>query len=280
MPIKDVLLPLVGQSDDRAIAAIEKCVAVAGDLAARVEALAIEEDIAVRPQVKVLSARDHGLAGEMMQTATDARGLLRAFDDAAVRFGVRNVQELQRLPADDIAPALARRARLKDLSLVPVKTHSDQSESIIERLLFDSGRPILLCPQALAPDLPVALDDILIAWDHSAPAATAIADALPLLQSAVSVKIITATDNASAEELQSGTALVEHLAEHGIKSSFETVKIGGSSVGKVFGAYVRSNRIDLLVMGAYRHSRLSETIWGGATKTVIGEPPCWVMMSR
>jgi nucleotide-binding universal stress UspA family protein len=80
--------------------------------------------------------------------------------------------------------------------------------------------------------------------------------------------------------LQSGTALVDHLAEHGIKSSFETVRIGGSSVGKVLGAYVRSNRIDLLVMGAYRHSRLSETIWGGATKTVIGQPPCWVMMSR
>jgi nucleotide-binding universal stress UspA family protein len=280
MPIKDVLLPLVGQPDDRSIAAIEKCVAVAGDLAARVEALAIEEDISVRPQVKVLSARDDVLAGDLMQTATDARGLLRAFDDAAVRFGVRNVQELQRLAADDIAPMLARRARLKDLSLVPVEAHSDQSESIIERLLFDSGRPILLCPDALAPDLPVALDDILIAWDHSAPAATAIADTLPLLQSAASVRIVTATDKASAEELQSGTALVDHLAEHGIKSSFETVRIGGSSVGKVLGAYVRSNRIDLLVMGAYRHSRLSETIWGGATKTVIGQPPCWVMMSR
>jgi nucleotide-binding universal stress UspA family protein len=280
MPIKDVLLPLVGQPDDRSIAAIEKCVAVAGDLAARVEALAIEEDISVRPQVKVLSARDDVLAGDLMQTATDARGLLRAFDDAAVRFGVRNVQELQRLAADDIAPMLARRARLKDLSLVPVEAHSDQSESIIERLLFDSGRPILLCPDALAPDLPVALDDILIAWDHSAPAATAIADTLPLLQSAASGRIVTATDKASAEELQSGTALVDHLAEHGIKSSFETVRIGGSSVGKVLGAYVRSNRIDLLVMGAYRHSRLSETIWGGATKTVIGQPPCWVMMSR
>ena len=280
MPIKDIHLPLVGQPDDRSIAAIEKCVAVAGDLAARVEALAIEEDISARPQVKVLSARDDVLTGDLMQTATDARGLLRAFDDAAVRFGVRNVQELQKLPADDIAPAVAWRARLKDLSLVPVKTHSDQSERIIERLLFHSGRPILLCPETLAPDLPVALDDILIAWDHSAPAATAIADALPLLQSAASVRIVTATDKASAEELQSGTALVDHLAEHGIKSSFETVGIGGSSVGKVFGAYVRSNRIDLLVMGAYRHSRLSETIWGGATKTVIGQPPCWVMMSR
>jgi nucleotide-binding universal stress UspA family protein len=280
MPIKDILLPLVGQPDDRAMAAIEKCVAVAGDLLARVEALAIEEDISVRPRVKVLSVPGDAAAGEAVHGVTDARGLLKSFDDAAVRFGVRNVQELQQLAAADIAPMLARRARLKDLSMVPVKAYSDQSESIIERLLLESGRPVLLCPEELATDLPVALDDVLIAWDHSAPAARAIADAMPLLQSAISVRVITATDEASGDELRSGTALVDHLAEHGIKSSFEVVEIGGSSVGKVFEAYVGRNRIDLLVMGAYRHSRLNEIIWGGATKTVIGRPPCWVMMSR
>lgn len=280
MPIKDILLPLVGQPDDRAMAAIEKCVAVAGDLFARVEALAIEEDISVRPRVKVLSVPGDAAAGEPVHGVTDARALLKSFDDAAVRFGVRNVQELQQLAAADIAPMLARRARLKDLSMVPVKAYSDQSESIIERLLLESGRPVLLCPEELATDLPVALDDVLIAWDHSAPAARAIADAMPLLQSAISVRVITVTDEASGDELRSGTALVDHLAEHGIKSSFEVVEIGGSSVGKVFEAYVGRNRIDLLVMGAYRHSRLNEIIWGGATKTVIGRPPCWVMMSR
>jgi len=279
MPIKDVLLPLLGEPDDRAIAAIEKCVAVAGDLAARIEALAVEEDVSVRPKVALLASDDGDAAG-LVHATTDARGLLRAFDDAAVRFGVRNVQDLRRLAAAEIAPALARQARLKDLSLVPVKPNSDQSEGIVEGLLFKSGRPLLLCPEELATELPVALDDILIAWDHSAPAARAVADALPLLRTAASVRIITATDSRSDDELRSGKALVDHLVEHGIKSSFETVRIDGSSVGKVFEAYVRSNRIDLLVMGAYRHSRLNEIIWGGATKTVIGRPPCWVMMSR
>ena len=279
MPIKDVFLPLVGEPDDRAIAAIAKCVVVAGDLAARIEALAVEEDVSVRPTVALLASDDRDASG-LVRSATDARGLLRAFDAAAVRFGVRNVQDLRRLAASEIAPTLARQARLKDLSLVPVKANSNQSESIVERLLFKSGRPVLLCPEELATELPVALDDILIAWDHSAPAARAIADALPLLQTASSVRIITATDQRSDDELRSGEALVDHLVEHGIKASFETAGIDGSSVGKVFEAYVRSNRIDLLVMGAYRHSRLNEIIWGGATKTVIGRPPCWVMMSR
>jgi nucleotide-binding universal stress UspA family protein len=48
----------------------------------------------------------------------------------------------------------------------------------------------------------------------------------------------------------------------------------------VFEAYVKTNAINLLVMGAYRHSRLNETMWGGATKTVIARPPCWVLMSH
>jgi nucleotide-binding universal stress UspA family protein len=101
-----------------------------------------------------------------------------------------------------------------------------------------------------------------------------------MLQAAANVRIITATDKTTAVEQESGAALVSHLAEHGIKATFETVKIEGSSVGKVFEAYVKANAVDLLIMGAYRHSRLNEMVWGGATKTVIGRPPCWVMMSR
>jgi nucleotide-binding universal stress UspA family protein len=101
-----------------------------------------------------------------------------------------------------------------------------------------------------------------------------------MLQAAANVRIITATDNKTPAELESGVALVSHLAEHGIKAVFETVKIDGSSVGKVFQAFVTANALDLLVMGAYRHSRLNEIVWGGTTKTVIGRPPCWVMMSR
>jgi len=107
-----------------------------------------------------------------------------------------------------------------------------------------------------------------------------LADALPWLQAAANVRIITATDNNTPAELVSGTALVSHLAEHSIEATFEMIKIDGSSVGKVFEAYVEANAIDLLVMGAYRHSRLNEIVWGGATKTVIGRPPCWVMMSH
>ncbi len=280
MPIKDVLLPLVGEPSEQAIAAIDKCVAVAGDFGARVLALAVEQNIDVRPQVTISSDVDNAEVTEAIRSMTDARGLLKAFDSAAVRFGVRNEQRLQRLAASEIAAELAECARVMDLSLLPMKSNDDRSEKLVERLLFGSGRPVLMCPEQTAADLSVAFDDVLIAWDHSAPAARAVADALPLLQSAARVRIVTATERKTSREMSSGAALVAHLAEHGVKAVFEAVAIDGSSVGKVFEPFIRSHGIDLLVMGAYGHSRLNEIIWGGATKTVIGQPPCWVMMSH
>ncbi|HEY4986515.1 MAG TPA: universal stress protein [Bradyrhizobium sp.] len=278
MPIKDVLLPLVGEPSEQATAAIDKCVAVAGDFGARVVALAIEQDVHVRPQA-ISPDLDNAEVTEAVRSVTDARGLLRAFDSAAIRFGVRNEQRLQKLSASDVAGALADQARLADLSLVPIKQNGT-SEKLVERLLFGSGRPVLICPEDLAADLSVAFDDVLIAWDHSAPAARAVADALPLLQSAARVRIITATDSKTSREISSGSALVAHLAEHGIEAEFAAVKIEGSSIGKVFEAHVRLHATDLLVMGGYGHSRLNEIMWGGATKTVISRPRCWVMMSH
>jgi nucleotide-binding universal stress UspA family protein len=280
MAIMDILLPLVGEPSAAAIAAIDKCVAMAGHIGARITAVAVEEDILVRPKVMISADLDNSEVAEAVRSVSDAHGLLKAFDAAATRFTVRNEQRLERLVTADIVANVAVSARLKDLSLVPVKRYDDKSEKIVEGLIFESGRPILICPEEFATELAVTFDDVVIAWDHTAPAARAVADALPMLQAAANVRIITATDKKTPAELESGAALASHLAEHGIKAAFETVNIGGISVGKVFEAYVKANSIDLLVMGAYRHSRLNEIVWGGATKTVIGRPPCWVMMSR
>jgi nucleotide-binding universal stress UspA family protein len=280
MAIKDIFLPLVGEPDAAAVATIDKCVAVAGDLGARVTAMAVEEEVMVRPKVVISDDLDNTAAVEAVRSVSNARGLLKAFAAAATRLGVRNEQRLIRLAASDIPNDVATDARLHDLSLVPVKADDDRSEKMVERLIFGSGRPILMCPEEFASELPVAFADVVIAWDHTAPATRAVADAMPMLRSAISVRIVTATDNKTSAELVSGAALASHLAEHGIKAAFETVRIDGSSVGKVFEAYVKANAIDLLVMGAYRHSRLNEMVWGGATKTVIGRPPCWVLMSH
>lgn len=279
MPIKDVFLPLVGQPRGSALVAIEKCVAVAADLGARITAVALEEDVFVRP--KVMLPEDPDTAEPRGQLGTgDMQQLLNVFTNAASRANIRAQSRTGKVPADQIASTLAQHARFSDLTLLPVKPHDSRTEHIIETFLFESGRPLLLCPEQHVDELRPDFENVMIAWDGSARAARAVGDALPLLQAAASVRVVTVADDNTDVIAQSGTALVDHLREHGVYASFETAKGGGSSIGKVLGSWANSHGIDAIVMGAYHHSRLNEIVWGGVTKTVIGEPPCWIMISH
>ncbi|WP_409187874.1 universal stress protein [Bradyrhizobium sp. RDM4] len=279
MPIKDVFLPLVGQPRRPALAAIEKCVAVAADLGARITALALEDDVFVRPKVVFPDDPDPA-ERDAMRGVGDMQHLLKAFIDAASRTGVRAQSRSGRVPADQIASTLAEHAHFSDLTLVPVKPHDSRTENLIETFLFESGRPLLLCPEQHVEVLRPEFENVMIAWDHSARAARAVGDALPILQAAATVRVITVADDNADPIAQSGNSLVDHLREHGVYASFETVNGSGSSIGKVLGSWAQSHAIDAIVMGAYQHSRLNEIVWGGVTKTVIGQPPCWVMISH
>ncbi len=277
MPIKDVFLPLVGQPRGPALVAVEKCVAVAADLGARITALALEEDVLERPRVTLPDDREFAQAS--LETS-DTQQLLNVFTHAASRANVRAQSRSGKLLADQIGAVLAEHARFSDLTLVPVKPHDSRTEAIVEALLFESGRPLLLCPEHRADELRPEFEHVMIAWDHSARAARAVGDALPILQAATSVRVLTVAQDETDAVLQSGTSLVDHLREHGVFASFETTQGGGSSTGKVLGSWANSHDIDAIVMGAYHHSRLNEIVFGGVTKTVIGQPPCWVMISH
>ncbi len=279
MPIKDVFLPLIGQPRAPTLAAIEKCVAVAADLGARMTGLALDDDAFVRPKVVFPDDPEPAELGVVREVG-DTQQLLNAFTNAASRAGIRAQSRSDRVPADQIASTLAEHARFSDLTLIPVKPHDSRTESIVETFLFESGRPLLLCPEQLADTLRPEFEHVVIAWDNSARAARAVGDALPIIQAAVSVRVVTVADDNTDAIAQSGSRLVHHLREHGVYASFETVKGSGSSIGKVLGSFVQAHAIDAIVMGAYHHSRLNETVWGGVTKTVIGQPPCWVMMSH
>lgn len=279
MPIKDVFLPLIGQPREPALAAIEKCVSVAADLGARITALALEEDVFVRPKVLLPTDPDSAEAAGVREVS-DMQQLLNAFTNAASRTNVRAQSRSAKVPADQIASILAEHARFSDLALVPVRPHDSRTEHIIETFLFESGRPLLLCPEQHVDELRPEFENVMIAWDHSARAARAVGDALPILQAAASVRVVTVADDKTDAITQSGMSLVHHLREHGVYASFETAKGSGSSTGKVLGSWANSHAIDAIVMGAYHHSRLNEIVWGGVTKTVIGQPPCWVMISH
>ena len=276
MVIRDILLPLVGDATRSTMGAIEKCVAMAADLDAKITALALQTEADALPQ----GVADVLGATEIVQTAPTARELCRAFEMARTKLDARGDHSIKSSPIARMIDTIVEEARLKDLSVVPIKSSNSLSEKLVERLLFESGRPVLMCPEVRADALGTTFNNIAIAWDHTAPAARAVGDALPLLKRAKSVRIVTAADRMTIAQGGSGAALQRHLAEHGIDARLDTIKIDGSSVGKVFGAHVEKNAIDLLVMGGYRHSPINEWFWGGMTNTIINEPPCWVFLSH
>jgi nucleotide-binding universal stress UspA family protein len=276
MAIRDLLLPLIGDATRSTIGAIEKCVAMAASRDARITALALETEADALPP----TVADVLGAAEVVQTAPTARALIAAFQAAAKRSGARGEPRLERSSIAGMIDVIAEEARLTDCSVVPIRLDDSLSEKLVERLLFESGRPVLMCPEARLDTLGTAFNEVAIAWDHTAPAARAVGDALSLLRKARRVRIVTATDQVTVAQRSSGAALQRHLREHGIDAQLDTIAIAGSSVGKVFEAYVEKNAIDLLVMGGYRHSPINQWLWGGMTNTIINSPPCWVMLSH
>jgi nucleotide-binding universal stress UspA family protein len=215
---------------------------------------------------------------EHEKSRANTEQMMAVFDTAARASGIVYDKTIKRCAPEDLPSYLAGCARTLDLSLVPVKPFDDMHEKVLERLIFESGRPLLIFSEEAVDRLSNSFDHVAIAWDHSQQATRAVADAMPFLQRAKKVRIFTATDKEITPP--SGESLVKYLAAHGVKAEFEPVPKGSASTGKIFEAYVKKHAIDLLVMGAYRHSRLREFFLGGATYSVVGHPPCWVLMSH
>ena len=150
--------------------------------------------------------------------------MLQVFEAAARSLNVDHDRTIKACASEDIAALLVDRARLKDVSLIAVKAQEGGQEKVIESLLFESGRPVLIFSEQSVHQLSNSFDRVAIAWDHSAQGARAVADALPLLQNAKSVDVFTVTDDRTEAQLELGEGLVEHLGEHGIEASFDMHK--------------------------------------------------------
>jgi nucleotide-binding universal stress UspA family protein len=119
-----------------------------------------------------------------------------------------------------------------------------------------------------------------VAWDFSRPAARAVADALPLLQRAKTVHIVTITNEKTIDTSRSGSELARHLAYHGVQVVLEEEDARGRTISQALEAYAVARDLDILVMGAYGHSRVRDFILGGATKNMISAPPLPILLSH
>lgn len=284
---KSVLFPLTTYPAATTGSAIERVAKIAQQLEAHLCAVAFEMDVRLPAGVyaDVYNLGDV-IASEYRRGAANAHRLVAEFQAVARQQGISHEHLLEQCVPADIAARTVELAHLNDLSVVAVKKDSGGQRDVVEAMLFGGGRPVLLFPEEASPDLPDRFDQIAIAWDNKGPAARAVADALPFLRGAKMVRLVTienegkAAAHRTSSMAQSAEALGRHLARHSINIAVANLDAKGDPAGEVLADYALKNRIDLLVMGAYGHARLKEVVLGGATDTILREPPGYVLMSR
>ncbi len=146
----------------------------------------------------------------------------------------------------------------------------------IESGLFESGRPILLSPPS--PPRQIATN-VLIAWNCSTEQARAIALAMPLLQKADRVTVLTVNGGTGVPG-PSAKQLIRYLQCNGISAEPLTAELDGKNTGEAILATAKSLGCDLLIKGAYTQSRLRQMIFGGATQHVLANAPLPVLLAN
>ena len=146
----------------------------------------------------------------------------------------------------------------------------------IESGLFESGRPILLSPPSPPRQLAT---NVLISWNCSAEQARTIALAMPLLQKADRVTVLTVVGGTEVSG-PSAEQLIRYLQRNSIRAGLRTVELNGRNTGEVILATAESLGCDLLIKGAYTLSRLRQLIFGGATQHVLANALLPVLMAH
>jgi nucleotide-binding universal stress UspA family protein len=144
-------------------------------------------------------------------------------------------------------------------------THEGNAGTV-EAVLLASGRPVLVVPYFYAER--ARFNTILVAWDASAPAARSLADALPFLELAHKIELVTVGNQSVRGYDEQGAAVLRHLARHGINATFSRIPNVGD-VANTLLSHAADAGFDLLVMGAYGHSRLREVVFGSVTRAIL-----------
>ena len=278
MAIATVLALVTDDSESES--SLKTAVAVGQKFGAYVEALHVravpESIIPVVAGATTASAADRLLEGARASTEERAERAHRLFQDVALEMSL----PLTKVDAEpDVGRfsiawhetkgiesfQVVKHGRLFDLTVLPRPDvdHESGRSTALTAALFELGRPILIAPTE--PPATVGRR-VVLAWNDSREAAACIWAALPFAAMADEVTVISVTE-ASSDLDPSG--LIRALARHGIAAEAKSLVRGEVSVGESLLAVAEQCNCDLLVMGAYGHSRLQELILGGATKHIL-----------
>ena len=157
-------------------------------------------------------------------------------------------------------------ARLFDLSIVARRGSFEAWKAIVEAILFESGRPLLL----IGSELPDSIGQrIMVAWNCSTEAARSLIVAAPFFKG--SEKIVVVEVDGGTVTGPNAKEVARHLSQKGLSAISETIQCDNGKVGRTLLKFSESWGSDLIVKGAYTHSRLRQLIFGGATREIIEE---------
>ncbi|RWA61976.1 universal stress protein [Mesorhizobium sp.] len=167
--------------------------------------------------------------------------------------------------------ALVRSSRLADLIVTSASQGASTGDSYRTAdpgsLVLRAGRPVLVAAHGTA-DLPTG--KVVIAWKDTREARRAVADAVPLMATANEVTIV-AVDRRPDDWIKDGVKdVVSFLAGHGIKARTEVIKTDDDEANRLID-FLASINAELIVSGAYGHSRLREWVFGGVTRSLLNE---------
>jgi nucleotide-binding universal stress UspA family protein len=207
----------------------------------------------------------------MDRASEDAEKLDAAARTILNRQDVRWAAEAAVAQLGSVSSIVATKARFADLVLLPHpygKESAPEAEAVLEAALFDGAAPVLLLPGTLLPE--TLGKRVVIAWNQGREAMAAVRRALPLLRKADLVNIVVVDPPAyGPERSDPGGALCQMLVRHGVKAEVSVLARTMPRVSDVLVRHVRDQNADILVMGAYGHSRFREAILGGATRDML-----------
>lgn len=224
---------------------------------------------------------------EFMQASNEANQkrsaeLEKTFRDRNPRSGLTaEWRALESLTGDSALGALSM-ARSADL-IIAAQTDPDNTSATtasVDSLLFETGRPALFVP--FAGPVKTRFSKVLVAWSGTREASRATFDALPFILEAEQTEILTVDApemDGNQPEIE-GANIAAALARHGANVSVASERSAGVDVSAIIENRAAEINADLLVMGAYGHSRLREFLFGGVTRTVLRSMPIATFMSR
>lgn len=190
-----------------------------------------------------------------------------------------------RLVEGNLPATVALHARYADLTVLgqanPYEHHDGPGhDAVLVATLMGAGRPVLAVP--FAGDFPTLGERVLVAWNASREAARAVNDALPLLREAAAVTVLAVNPRRGIGGHGDVPAadIALHLARHGVRAEAAHTVAADIPDGEALLSYAADIGADLIVCGAYGHSRARELIFGGVTRTLLAEMTAPVFLSH